>query len=259
MNTPLKSDPLWFKDAIIYEVSVRAFYDSNADGIGDFQGLIQKLDYLEDLGINTIWLLPFYPSPQKDDGFDIIEHCDVHPDYGTLADFKQFLKEAHRRGLRVLTELILNHTSDQHPWFKRARRAKSGSRYRDVYVWSDSQDKYKEARVIFSSEESTNWTWDADAGAYYWHRFFRHQPELNFDNAEVQLEMIKIVDFWMKMGVDGFRLSSVPFLYEEEGTSCENLPQTHVFLKRLRSHIDKNYKNRILIAEANLWPEDAED
>ena len=259
MNTPLKSDALWFKDAIIYEVSVRAFYDSNADGIGDFQGLIQKLDYLEDLGINTIWLLPFYPSPLKDDGFDIIEHCDVHPDYGTLADFKQFLKEAHRRGLRVLTELILNHTSDQHPWFKRSRRAKPGSRYRDFFVWSDSPEKYKEARVIFSSEESTNWTWDADAGAYYWHRFFRHQPELNFDNAEVQLEMIKIVDFWMKMGVDGFRLSSVPFLYEEEGTSCENLPQTHVFLKRLRSHIDKNYKNRILIAEANLWPEDAAD
>ena len=259
MNTPLKSDALWFKDAIIYEVSVRAFYDSNADGIGDFQGLIQKLDYLEDLGINTIWLLPFYPSPLKDDGFDIIEHCDVHSDYGTLADFKQFLKEAHRRGLRVLTELILNHTSDQHPWFKRSRRAKPGSRYRDFYVWSDSPEKYKEARVIFSSEESTNWTWDADAGAYYWHRFFRHQPELNFDNAEVQLEMIKIVDFWMKMGVDGFRLSSVPFLYEEEGTSCENLPQTHVFLKRLRSHIDKNYKNRILIAEANLWPEDAAD
>ncbi|HET6542011.1 MAG TPA: maltose alpha-D-glucosyltransferase [Chryseolinea sp.] len=259
MNTPLKSDALWFKDAIIYEVSVRAFYDSNADGIGDFQGLIQKLDYLEDLGINTIWLLPFYPSPLKDDGFDIIEHCDVHPDYGTLADFKQFMKEAHRRGIRVLTELVLNHTSDQHTWFKRSRRAKAGTRYKDFYVWSDSPEKYKEARVIFSSEESTNWTWDADAGAYYWHRFFRHQPELNFDNAEVQLEMIKIVDFWMKIGVDGFRLSSVPFLYEEEGTSCENLPQTHVFLKRLRSHIDKNYKNRILIAEANLWPEDAAD
>jgi len=259
MNTPLKSDALWFKDAIIYEVSVRAFYDSNADGIGDFQGLIQKLDYLEDLGINTLWLLPFYPSPLRDDGFDIIEHCDVHPDYGTLADFKQFLKEAHRRGIRVLTELILNHTSDQHTWFKRSRKAKAGTRYKDFYVWSDSPEKYKEARVIFSSEESTNWTWDADAGAYYWHRFFRHQPELNFDNAEVQLEMIKIVDFWMKIGVDGFRLSSVPFLYEEEGTSCENLPQTHVFLKRLRSHIDKNYKNRILIAEANLWPEDAAD
>jgi maltose alpha-D-glucosyltransferase/alpha-amylase len=242
MNTPPKSnDSLWFKDAIIYEVAVRAFYDSNGDGVGDFQGLIQKLDYLEDLGVNTIWL------------------CDIHPDYGTLTDFKQFLKEAHRRGLRVLTELILNHTSDQHPWFKRSRKAKSGTRYRDFYVWSDTPEKYKEARVIFTSEESSNWTWDPDAKAYYWHRFFRHQPELNFDNAEVQLEMIKIVDFWMKIGVDGFRLSSVPFLYEEEGTSCENLPQTHTFLKRLRSHIDKNYKNRILIAEANLWPEDAAD
>jgi maltose alpha-D-glucosyltransferase / alpha-amylase len=260
MNTPLKSnDSLWFKDAIIYEVSVKSFFDSNGDGIGDFQGLIQKLDYLEDLGINTVWLLPFYHSPQKDDGFDVSDHCDVHPDYGTLADFKQFLKEAHRRGLRVITELILNHTSDQHPWFKRARKAKAGTRYRDFYVWSDTPEKYKEARVIFSTDEASNWTWDPDARAYYWHRFFRHQPELNFDNAEVQLELIKIVDFWMKLGVDGFRLSSVPFLYEEEGTNCENLPQTHAYLKRIRAHIDKNYKNRILIAEANLWPEDAAD
>lgn len=258
MSTPLKNnDPLWFKDAIIYEVSVRAFFDSNGDGIGDFQGLIQKLDYLEDLGINTIWLLPFYPSPLKDDGFDVIEHCDVHEDYGTLADFKQFLKEAHRRGIRVITELILNHTSDQHPWFKRSRKAKPGSRYRDLYVWSDTTEKYKEARVMFTSEDATNWTWDAEAKAYYWHRFYRHQPELNFDNPEVQLEMIKVVDFWMKIGVDGFRLPSVPFLYEEEGTNCENLPQTHTFLKKLRTHIDKNYRNRILIAEANLWPEDA--
>ncbi|MEO7990021.1 MAG: maltose alpha-D-glucosyltransferase [Chryseolinea sp.] len=258
MSAPAKSnDPLWFKDAIFYEVSVRAFYDSNGDGIGDFQGLIQKLDYLEDLGINTIWLLPFYPSPLKDDGFDVTDHCDVHPDYGTLSDFKFFLKEAHRRNMHVITELILNHTSDQHAWFKRSRKAKSGSRYRDLYVWSDTQDKYKEARVMFSEEESTNWSWDPEAKAYFWHRFYRHQPELNFDNAEVQLEMIKIVDFWMKMGVDGFRLPSVPFLFEEEGTSCENLPQTHVFLKKLRSHIDKHYKNRILIAEANLWPEDA--
>ncbi len=258
MSAPLKSnDPLWFKDAIFYEVSVRAFYDSNGDGIGDFQGLIQKLDYLEDLGINTIWLLPFYPSPLKDDGFDVTDHCDVHPDYGTLSDFKLFLKEAHRRNMYVITELILNHTSDQHAWFKRSRKAKSGSRYRDLYVWSDTQDKYKEARVMFSEEEATNWSWDPEAKAYFWHRFYRHQPELNFDNAEVQLEMIKIVDFWMKMGVDGFRLPSVPFLFEEEGTSCENLPQTHVFLKKLRSHIDKHYKNRILIAEANLWPEDA--
>ncbi len=250
------NDPLWFKDAIIYEVSVRAFYDSNGDGIGDFQGLIQKLDYLEDLGINTIWLLPFFPSPLKDDGFDVVEHCDVHPDYGTLSDFKQFLKDAHRRGIRVITELVLNHTSDQHPWFKRSRKAKAGSRYRDLYVWSDTTEKYKEARVMFTSEE-TNWTWDPEAKAYYWHRFYRHQPELNFDNPEVQLEMLKVVDFWLKTGVDGFRLASVPFLFEEDGTSCENLPQTHVFLKRLRTHIDRNYKNRILIAEANLWPEDA--
>jgi len=258
MASALKNnDPLWFKDAIIYEVSVRAFFDSNGDGIGDFQGLIQKLDYLEDLGINTIWLLPFFPSPLKDDGFDVTEHCDVHPDYGNLADFKQFLKESHRRGIRVVTELILNHTSDQHPWFKRSRKAKPGSRYRDLYVWSDSTEKYKEARVMFTSEEATNWTWDPEAKAYYWHRFYRHQPEMNFENPEVQLEMIKVVDFWMKLGVDGFRLPSVPYLFEEEGTSCENLPQTHVFLRKLRAHIDKNYKDRILIAEANLWPEDA--
>lgn len=257
MSAPKSNDPLWFKDAIFYEVSVRAFYDSNGDGIGDFQGLIQKLDYLEDLGITTIWLLPFYPSPLKDDGFDVTDHCDVHPDYGTLSDFKQFLKEVHRRNMYVITELILNHTSDQHAWFKRSRKAKSGSRYRDLYVWSDTQEKYKEARVMFSDEESTNWSWDSEAKAYFWHRFYRHQPELNFENAEVQLEMIKVVDFWLKMGVDGFRLPSVPFLFEEDGTSCENLPQTHVFLKRLRSHIDKHYKNRILIAEANLWPEDA--
>ena len=254
--SPKANEALWFKDAIIYEVSVRAFFDSDGDGIGDFQGLIQKLDYLEDLGINTIWLLPFFPSPLKDDGFDVTEYCDVHPDYGTLTDFKQFLKEAHRRNIRVITELILNHTSDQHPWFKRARKAKAGSRFRDMYVWSDSVDRYKEARVIFSEEDS-NWTWDSDARAYYWHRFYKHQPELNFDSVDVQLEMIKVVDFWMKLGVDGFRLASVAFLFEEEGTSSENLQQTHTFLRKLRTHIDKNYRNKILIAEANLWPEDA--
>lgn len=258
MNTSLRTnDPLWFKDAIIYEVHVRAFYDSNNDGIGDFQGLIQKLDYLEDLGINTLWLLPFYPSPLKDDGYDVTDYYDVHPDYGTLADFKLFLKEAHKRGIKVITELILNHTSDQHPWFKKAKRSKAGSRFRDFYVWSDTPEKYKEARVVFQGEESTNWTYDSEAKAYYWHRYYRHQPELNFENAEVQLEMIKVVDFWMKMGVDGFRLPSVTFLFEQDGTSCENLPQTHNYLKKLRSHIDKHYKNRILIAEANLWPEDA--
>ena len=258
MNFPLKaSDPLWFKDAIIYELHVRSFFDSNGDGIGDFPGLIQKLDYLEDLGINTIWLLPFYQSPLKDDGYDVSDYYDVHPDYGTLADFKLLLKEAHRRGIRVITELILNHTSDQHPWFKKAKKSKPGSRQRDLYVWSDTPEKYKDARVIFAGEEYTNWTYEPEAKAYYWHRYYRFQPELNYENAEVQLEMIKVADFWLKMGVDGFRLPSIAFLFEEEGTSCENLSQTHAFLKRLRSHIDKHYKNRILIAEANLWPEDA--
>jgi maltose alpha-D-glucosyltransferase/alpha-amylase len=252
-----KTDPLWFKDAIFYELSVRAFYDSNADGIGDFPGLIQKLDYLEDLGINTLWLLPFYPSPLKDDGFDVTEYCDIHPDYGTLADFKSFLKEAHRRGIRIITELILNHTSDQHPWFQKSRKARTGSRYKDYYVWSDTPEKYKDARIILIDNESSNWSWDNEAKAYYWHRFHRHQPELNFENSEVQLEVIKVVDFWMKLGVDGFRLSSVTYLFEEEGTNSENLPQTHAFLRKLRSHIDKHYKDRILIAEANLWPEDS--
>ncbi len=252
-----RKDPLWFKDAIFYELSVRSFHDSNSDGIGDFPGLIQKLDYLEDLGVTALWLLPFYPSPLKDDGFDITEYCDVHPDYGTLKDFKLFLKEAHERGIRVITELILNHTSDQHPWFQRSRRARAGSRYKDYYVWSETPDRYKEARIIFSDDETSNWTWDNEAKSYYWHRFYRHQPELNFENPEVQHEIIKVVDFWMKIGVDGFRLSSVAFLFEKEGTNCENLPETHAFLKRLRGHIDKHYENKVLIAEANLWPEDA--
>jgi maltose alpha-D-glucosyltransferase / alpha-amylase len=251
------ADALWYKDAIIYELSVRSFYDSNGDGIGDFQGLIQKLDYLEDLGINTIWLLPFYPSPLKDDGYDVTDHMDVHPEYGTLNDFKQFLKDAHARGIRVITELILNHTSDHHAWFKKSRKAKHGSRQRDYYVWNNTPDKYKEARVIFTEESGTNWSWDNEAKAYYWHRFHSYQPELNFENPEVQMEMMKVVDFWMKMGVDGFRLSSIAFLFEEEGTHCENLPQTHMFLKRLRAHIDRHYKARVLLAEANLWPEDA--
>ncbi|MFM8912915.1 MAG: maltose alpha-D-glucosyltransferase, partial [Flammeovirgaceae bacterium] len=209
------------------------------------------------MGINAIWLLPFYQSPLRDDGFDVTEHCDIHPDYGTTADFRQFLKEAHRRNIRVITELILNHTSDQHPWFQKSRKAREGSRYKDYYVWSANADKYKQARVMFTDAESSNWAWDNEAKAYYWHRFFRHQPELNYNNPEVQLEMIKVVDFWMKLGVDGFRLPNVPFLFEEEGTNCENLPQTHAFLRKLRSHIDKHYDYRILIAEANLWPEDA--
>ncbi len=251
------TDALWFKDAIFYELSVRAFCDSDGDGIGDIKGLISKLEYLEDLGVNTIWLLPFYPSPLKDDGYDVSDHCNVHEDYGSLADFRAFLKAAHKKGIRVITELILNHTSDQHPWFRRARSAKSASRNRDFYVWSDSPEKYKEARLIIQDEDSSNWSWDKDAKAYYWHRFYKHQPELNYDNPEVQLEMIKVIDFWMKLGVDGFRLPSVPFLFEEEGTNCENLPRTHAFLQKIRAHIDKHYKNRVLIAEANLWPEDA--
>ena len=256
MQTKVKNDPLWFKDAVIYELSVRAFCDSNADGIGDFQGLISKLDYLEDLGVNTIWLLPFFPSPLRDDGFDVTDYCDVHPDYGTLSDFKHFLKDAHQRGMRVISEFVLNHTSDQHPWFQRSRKAKSGSRYREFYVWNNTSDKYKEARVLLANNHD-NWAWDTGAKAYYWHRFNRYQPELNYNNPEVQLEMIKAVDFWLKLGVDGFRLPSVPFLFEEEGTNCENLPQTHAFLKKLRAHIDKHYDNRVLLAEVNSWPEDA--
>ncbi len=253
---PINTDPLWFKDAIFYELHIRSFFDSDADGIGDIKGLIQKLDYLEDLGINTIWLLPFYPSPLKDDGYDVTDYCDVHPDYGTLADFKLFLKEAHRRGIRVITELILNHTSDQHTWFRKARKSKPGSRYREFYVWWDNPKKYKDARILFQDEEKSNWTYDDEAKAYYWHRFHYFQPELNFANPEVQLEMIRVADFWLKLGIDGFRLPSVGYLFEEEGTACENLPQTHAFLTKLRSHIDKHYKNRILIAEANLWPEE---
>jgi maltose alpha-D-glucosyltransferase/alpha-amylase len=247
----------WFKDAIFYELSVRSFYDSNGDGIGDFPGLIEKLDYLEELGVTTIWLLPFYPSPMRDDGYDVTEYCDVHPDYGTLTDFKSFLKEAHRRGLRVITELILNHTSDQHPWFKKARKSRAGSRARDYYVWNNTNDKYSEARILLNEDGANNWTWDSEAQAYYWHRYGRYMPELNYENPEVQLEILKVADFWLKAGVDGFRLPSVTFLFEEEGTSSENLPQTHAFVKKLRNHIDKYYENKILIAEANLWPEDA--
>ncbi len=252
-----KEETLWFKDAIFYELSVRAFFDSNGDGIGDFQGLIQKLDYLEDLGVTTLWLLPFYPSPLKDDGFDITDHCDVHPDYGNLDDFKAFLKEAHRREIKVIIELILNHTSDQHPWFERSRKARPGTRPKDYYVWNDTSDKYKVARIVLPSVESSNWAWDPVSKGFYWHRFFSHQPDLNYESPDVQMEMTKVVDFWLKLGVDGFRLASVPFLFEKEGTSCENLPETHNFIRKLRRYIDKKYSNRILVADANLWPEDA--
>jgi maltose alpha-D-glucosyltransferase/alpha-amylase len=247
----------WYKDGIIYQTHVRAFFDSNGDGIGDFVGLSRKLDYLQDLGVDTIWLLPFYPSPLRDDGYDIADYTAVHPSYGTLADFKAFLREAHRRGLRVITEMVINHTSDQHAWFQKSRRAKPGSPWRDFYVWSDTPDKYRDARIIFKDYETSNWTWDPVAKSYYWHRFFSHQPDLNFDNPAVHEALFKALDFWLNVGVDAFRLDAIPYLYEREGTTCENLPETHDYLKKLRKHIDEHYPGRMLLAEANQWPEDS--
>jgi len=248
----------WYKDAIFYEVHVRAFSDSGEnDGIGDFRGLAGKLEYLQNLGINALWILPFYPSPLKDDGYDISDYMNVHPDYGTLADFNHFLKKAHQRGLKVITELVLNHTSDAHAWFQRARHSPPGSVWRDFYVWSDTPAKYSDARIIFKDFETSNWTWDPVAQAYYWHRFYSHQPDLNYDNPEVQKTMFRVVDFWLEMGVDGLRLDAVPYLYKREGTSCENLPETHEFLKKLRRHVDEKFQDRMLLAEANQWPEDA--
>ncbi len=253
----LVDDPLWYKDAIIYEVHIKAFFDSNSDGIGDLPGLTQKLDYLADLGITAIWLLPFYPSPLRDDGYDIADYFSVHPQYGTIKDFKVFLREAHKRGLRVITELVLNHTSDQHPWFQRARNSPPGSSWRNFYVWSDTPDKYQDARIIFKDFETSNWSWDPVAKSYYWHRFYSHQPDLNFDNPQVGKALFRVIDYWLKMGVDGMRLDAVPYLFEREGTNCENLPETHQYLKDLRAHIDVKYPNRMLLAEANQWPEDA--
>src|SRR5437868_3593950 len=253
----LEDDPLWYKDAIIYELHVRAFFDSNDDGIGDFVGLTEKLDYLQDLGITAVWLLPFYPSPLKDDGYDIADYTSVHPSYGTLHDFKTFLREAHRRGIRVISELVLNHTSDQHAWFQRARRSRAGSPARNFYVWHDNTDRYKDARIIFKDFETSNWTWDAVANQYYWDRFYHHQPDLNFESPDVIRSLMNVVNFWLGMGVDGMRLDAVPYLYERDGTNCENLPETHTFLKQLRKQIDERFRNRMLLAEANQWPEDA--
>ena len=249
--------PLWYKDAVIYELHVRAFCDANADGVGDFPGLVSKLDYLHDLGVTALWLLPFYPSPLKDDGYDIADYTDVHPAYGTLRDFKHFLDEANQRGLRIIVELVLNHTSDQHSWFQRARRAPSGSPERNFYVWSDTPERYEGTRVIFRDFEPSNWSWDPVAGAYYWHRFYAHQPDLNYDNPAVRRAVLEVVDFWFGLGVDGLRLDAVPYLYEAEGTSSENLPLTHAFLKELRLHVDTRFPDRMLLAEANQWPEDA--
>ncbi|HUA33852.1 MAG TPA: maltose alpha-D-glucosyltransferase [Candidatus Binataceae bacterium] len=248
--------PLWYKDAIFYELRVRSFYDGNGDGVGDFAGLTSKLDYLRSLGVTALWLLPFYPSPMRDDGYDISDYTSVHPDCGTLRDFRAFLREAHERGLRVITELVLNHTSDQHRWFQRARRSAPGN-HRDFYLWSDSAEKFREARVIFQDFEPSNWTWDPVAKAYYFHRFYAHQPDLNYDNPAVRREIFRVVSFWLGMGVDGLRLDAVPYLFKREGTSCENLPETHAFLSELRKYIDERFPNRMLLAEANQWPEDA--
>jgi maltose alpha-D-glucosyltransferase / alpha-amylase len=247
----------WYKDAIIYELHIKAFNDADCDGIGDFRGLLQKLDYLQDLGVTAIWLLPFYPSPLKDDGYDIADYYRINPSYGDIAQFKQLLKEAHKRGLKVITELVINHTSDQHPWFQRARKAPKGSELRNYYVWTDNPHQFRDARIIFQDYEASNWTWDPVAQQYYWHRFFHHQPDLNYDSPKVQEEVFKIMDYWCKMGVDGFRLDAVPYLFERDGTNCENLPETHEFLKKLRKYIDDRYPGTLLLAEANMWPEDS--
>ncbi|MBL0726656.1 maltose alpha-D-glucosyltransferase [Piscinibacter sp. HJYY11] len=258
-TTPVTNAALWYQDAVIYQLNVKAFVDSNGDGVGDFQGVTSRLDYVKDLGVNTIWLMPFYPSPLKDDGYDIADYLDVNPQYGTLDDFKQMLDEAHKRDLKVITELVINHTSDQHPWFQAARKAPPGSPERDFYVWSDTDDKYRGTRIIFTDTETSNWTWDPVAKAYFWHRFFSHQPDLNFDNPRVLEAIFKVMRFWLDMGVDGFRLDAIPYLIEREGTNNENLPETHAIIKQLRAAIDANYPNRFLLAEANQWPEDVRE
>jgi maltose alpha-D-glucosyltransferase/alpha-amylase len=250
------TDPLWYKDAIIYELHVRAFADSNADGIGDFQGLISKLDYLQELGVTCLWLLPFFPSPLRDDGYDISDYVSVNPSYGTIEDFQQFLNEAHARNLQVMIELVINHTSDQHPWFQRARHAPKDSPDRNMYVWSDTDKLYDGVRIIFTDTEKSNWTWDEVAQQYYWHRFFSHQPDLNFDNPRVMQEVLTAMRFWLDMGVDGLRLDAIPYLVERDGTSCENVPETHVKIKEIRAAIDAEYENRLILAEANMWPAD---
>ncbi|MFC5410219.1 maltose alpha-D-glucosyltransferase [Larkinella bovis] len=247
----------WYKDAIIYELHIKAFRDSNGDGIGDFQGLLEKLDYLQDLGVTAIWVLPFYPSPLRDDGYDIADYYSINPSYGNVEQFQEFLQEAHKRNLKVITELVINHTSDQHPWFQRARKAPKGSPEREYYVWTDDPNQYRDVRIIFQDFETSNWTWDPVAQQYYWHRFFHHQPDLNYDNPLVQEEIYKILDYWCQMGVDGFRLDAVPYLFEREGTNGENLPETHAFLKKLRRHVDKKFPGTVFLAEANMWPEDS--
>jgi maltose alpha-D-glucosyltransferase/alpha-amylase len=246
---------LWYKDAVFYQVYPRAFYDSNGDGQGDLRGITLKLDYLQKLGVDCIWLMPIYPSPLRDDGYDIADFYNIAETFGTLEDFKALIEAAHARDIRIIMDLVLNHTSDQHPWFQ-ASRADRHSPYREYYVWSDTDQKYKDARIIFVDTESSNWTWDETAGQYYWHRFYASQPDLNYDSLRVQEEMLKVASFWLELGIDGFRADAVPYLFEREGTNCENLPETHAYLKKLRAFIDKNYPGRILLCEANQWPED---
>ncbi len=256
--SPVTGDPLWYKDAIVYQLHVKSFFDKNNDGVGDFPGLIEKLDYIAELGVNVIWLLPFYPSPRRDDGYDIADYRGVHPEYGTIDDVRRFIDEAHARGIRVITELVINHTSDQHPWFQRARRAPPGSPERDFYVWSDTDKAYAGTRIIFLDTEKSNWTWDEEAKAYYWHRFYSHQPDLNFDNPAVFDECLAVLRYWLDMGVDGLRLDAVPYLVEREGTDNENLPETHAIIRRIRAEVDAHYPDRVLLAEANQWPEDVQ-
>jgi len=251
----LPAEGLWFKDAVFYELHVRSFQDSNADGIGDFPGLTSRLDYLQKLGVDCLWLMPFYPSPLRDDGYDIADYKNVNPDYGTLDDFRRFLEEAHARGLRVIADLVVNHTSDAHFWFQEALKGPDNP-YHDYYVWSETPERYKDARVIFIDTEHSNWAWEPRVGKFYWHRFFSHQPDLNYDNPRVQEEMLDVVRLWLEMGLDGFRVDAVPYLFEREGTNCENLPETHAFLARLRRFVDEHFPGRLLLAEANQWPED---
>ncbi|MBA3889668.1 MAG: maltose alpha-D-glucosyltransferase, partial [Gemmatimonadaceae bacterium] len=252
----MQPDPLWYKDAIVYQLHVKSFRDGNADGFGDFRGLIQQLDYIEQLGVTAIWVLPFYPSPLRDDGYDIAAYEEINSTYGTVEDFQAFLRAAHERGIKVITELVINHTSDQHPWFQRARRAPKDSPERDWYVWSDDPNKYGGTRIIFTDTETSNWTWDPVAQQFFWHRFFGHQPDLNFDNPEVLEAISNVMRFWLRMGVDGLRLDAIPYLIEREGTNCENLPETHVVLKALRATLDEEFPNAVFLAEANQWPTD---
>jgi maltose alpha-D-glucosyltransferase/alpha-amylase len=250
-----EADPLWFKRAVFYEIYVRGFYDANADGSGDFAGLTEKLDFIQWLGVDCVWLLPMYPSPLRDGGYDIADFYGIHPDYGTVEDFTRFVEAAHERGIRVIADLVMNHTSSDHPWFQESRSSPDSPK-RDWYVWSDTDDRYEGARVIFVDTEASNWTWDPVAGQYYWHRFFSHQPDLNYDNREVQEAMLDVLRFWLDLGIDGFRLDAVPYLFEREGTNCENLPETHEYLRRVRREIDTHYPDRVLLAEANQWPAD---